>query len=477
VFSPAILLPATFLNEKQSAGESYMTSPFPFESMLVFGWLACMLLIGVFLRAKIFFFQRFLFPGCLIGGITGLILINTGVVSLAASNLETFAYHFFNISFISVGLTRGDNPQQPPPRNKDFIKGPAWMALVQTSCFGLQAAGGGLLVMLFGVFGLKLFPTFGFLVPLGFEEGPGQALSVGKVWEGFGFAQAATIGLTLAAIGFFFAFFVGVPIVNRGIRKGLAFKGVQDLPRDFLTGIISADRHAETAGKLTLHTANVDSMAFQAALVGLVYLLTYGFVKYLGMLLPPDAARIMWGFFFIFGLLFAILVRLLIEKLKIGHLVDPGIQRRVTGWSIDFLMVSTIMAIQLPVVWKYALPIAVLSIVNGLLTTIMVIILGKRLWSYNLERTAAVYGAVTGTVSCGLLLLRIADPNFKTPVAIEIAVMNVFSIIPIGGCLLLVNGPLWWNWGVGLTTLVFSGVMLAGLALIRVLAFWGAPRF
>jgi len=351
------------------------------------------------------------------------------------------------------------------------------MALVQTSCFGLQAAGGGLLVMLFGVFGLKLFPTFGFLVPLGFEEGPGQALSVGKVWEGFGFAQAATIGLPPAAIGFSFAFFVGVPIVNRGIRKGLAFKGVQDLPRDFLTGIISADHHAETAGKLTLHTANVDSMAFQAALVGLVYLLTYGFVKYLGMLLPPDAARIMWGFFFIFGLLFAILVRLLIEKLKIGHLVDPGIQRRVTGWSIDFLMVSTIMAIQLPVVWKYALPIAVLSIVNGLLTTIMVIILGKRLWSYNLARTAAVYGAVTGTVSCGLLLLRIADPNFKTPVAIEIAVMNVFSIIPIGGCLLLVNGPLWWNWGVGLTTLVFSGVMLAGLALIRLLAFWGAPRF
>jgi ESS family glutamate:Na+ symporter len=454
-----------------------MTNPFPFESMLVFGWLACMLLIGVFLRAKIFFFQRFLFPGCLIGGITGLILINTGVISLAASDLETFAYHFFNISFISVGLTRSDNPHQPSPRNKGLIKGPAWMALVQTSCFGLQAAGGGLLVILFGVLGLELFPTFGFLVPLGFEEGPGQALSVGKVWEGFGFAQAATIGLTFAAIGFFFAFFVGVPIVNRGIRKGLAFDGAQDLPRDFLTGIIPGDRQTETAGKLTLHTANVDSMAFQAALVGLVYLLAYAFVKYMGMLLPPDAAKIMWGFFFIFGLIFAILIRLLIEKLKIGHLADPGIQRRVTGWSIDFLMVSTIMAIQVLVVWEYVLPIAVLSIVNGLLTTMAVITLGKRLWSYNLERTAAIYGTVTGTVSCGLLLLRIVDPDFKTPVAIEIAVMNVFSIIPIGGCLLLVNAPVWWNWGVGVTTLVFLGVMLAGLALIRVLRFWGPARF
>ena len=84
------------------------------------------------------------------------------------------------------------------------------MALVQGSCFGLQAAVSGLLVIIFGILGLKLFPTFGFLVPLGFEEGPGQALSVGKVWEGFGFAQAATLGLTFAAIGYFFAFFVHI---------------------------------------------------------------------------------------------------------------------------------------------------------------------------------------------------------------------------------------------------------------------------
>ena len=110
------------------------------------------------------------------------------------------------------------------------------------------------------------------------------------------------------------------------------------------------------------------------------------------------------------------------------------------------------------------------------MTTVVVIYLGKRLWDHNLERTAAVYGAVTGTVSCGLLLLRIADPDFKTPVAIEIAVMNVLSIVPIGGCLLLVNAPLWWNWGVGATSLVFLGVMAVGLALIRLLKFWGPPK-
>ncbi|CAB1069443.1 Sodium/glutamate symporter [Olavius algarvensis Delta 1 endosymbiont] len=456
-----------------------MTSPFPFESMLVFGWLASMLLIGVLLRARTPFFQKFLFPSCLIGGLAGLILINVGVIGLATADLETFAYHLFNISFISVGLTRGndqDNDQDnASPGSKESLKGSVWMALIMGSCFGLQAAAGGLMVVLFGVFGLELFPTFGFLAPLGFEEGPGQALSVGKVWEGFGFARAATLGLTFAAIGYFFAFFVGVPLVNRGIRKGLAAHRTGDLSRDLLTGIISKDKQVESAGKLALHTGNIDSMAFQAALVGFVYLITYAFVKYVGMLLPPDAAKIMWGFCFVFGLVFAILIRMLLQQFGREHMVDPGIQRRVTGWSIDFLMVATIMAIQLPVVWEFLLPLSVISLVNGLLTTGVVVYLGQRLWNYNLERTAAVYGTVTGTVSCGLLLLRIADPDFKTPVAIEIAVMNVLAIVPIGACLLLVNAPVWWNWGVGTTTLVFAGVMGVGLALIRVLKFWDAP--
>ena len=449
-----------------------MTSPFPFESMLVFGWLASMLLFGVFLRARTPFLQRFLFPSCLIGGIAGLILLHVRIIDIAASDLETFAYHFFNISFISVGLTPGNDRQQSSAGGKEFIKGSAWMALIMCSCFGLQASAGGFIVKLFGIFGLNLFPTFGFLAPLGFEEGPGQALSVGKVWEGFGFAQAASLGLTFAAIGYFFAFFVGVPLVNRGIRQGLAAHRTKDMSRDLLTGIISKDKQTESAGKLTLQTGNVDSMAFQAALVGFVYLITYAFVKYIGLLLPPDAARIMWGFFFVFGLVLSASIRLLLQRFGCEHLVDPGIQRRVTGWSIDFLMVATVMAIQLPVVWKFVMPLTAISAVNGLLTTAIVVYLGKRLWNYNLERTAAVFGTVTGTVSCGLLLLRIVDPEFKTPVAVEIAMMNVLAVVPIGACLLLVNAPVWWNWGVGATALVFAGVMTIGLALIRVLKFW-----
>ena len=200
-------------------------------------------------------------------------------------------------------------------------------------------------------------------------------------------------------------------------------------------------------------------------------------MKYLGVIVPTDTASILWGFFFIFGLGIALGVRWLMERFDIGHLVNPGIQRRITGWSVDFLIVSTVMAIKLIIVWQYILPITAISLVSGSLTTLMVVYLGKRIWSYNFERTIAIYGAVTGTVSSGLLLLRIADPDFETPVAVDIALMNVFSIPSIGFYLVLVNGPLWWNWPIGTTMLVFLVLMVLSLALIRILKFWGRPKF
>ncbi len=447
-----------------------MNSPFPFDSMLVFSFLSCLLLVGIALRAKVGMIQKFLFPACLIGGVIGLVLIHSGMIRMDASAIEIFAYHLFNISFISVGLTRNDESTAPTP-GKQGIRGSIWMALMQGLTFPMQAVVGGLLVIVFGIFGLKLFPTFGFLVPLGFNEGPGQALSVGKTWEAVGFANAATIGLTFAAVGFFIAFFVGVPLVNYGIRKGWATFTPPQLPTDFVTGILAKGGPGETAGKLTIHRGNADTLAFQAALVGVVYVVTYGLVALLDSMFSPDIAPILWGFFFFFGLGVALAVNWLMKVAGIGHLSDPGIQRRITGWSVDYLIVATVAAIQLKIVWDYILPISLIAVANGVLTTLVVIWLGKRLDGFGLERSVAIFGTVTGTVSCGLLLLRIVDPEFKTPVAVEIAVMNIFVLPIVGGCTVLVNAPLWWGWSTGVTVLVFAGIFFSSLLALKLLGF------
>ena len=123
--------------------ETNMNSPFPFDSMLVFAFLSFLLLVGVALRAKVGLLQKFLFPSCLVGGVLGLAIIHTGVLDIKASAIETFAHHFFNISFISVGLTRDDDNVNPIS-GKQRLKGPTWMALMQGLTFPTQAAVGGI---------------------------------------------------------------------------------------------------------------------------------------------------------------------------------------------------------------------------------------------------------------------------------------------------------------------------------------------
>ena len=238
-----------------------MNSPFPFDSLLVFGFLSILLLLGTLIRAKTTFIQKYLFPSCLIGGVIGSILVNTDLVKISSSQLETFAYHLFNLSFISIGLTRDTNTSQSSARKGNIFKGSLWMALTQGITFPVQAIIGGLVVLGFGLLGTDLFTTFGFLSPLGFNEGPGQALSFGKVWEGMGFDHAVTIGLTFAAVGFVFAFFIGVPLANWGLRKGLAAGGKQQtLPKEFLMGLRPQNSEGVSAGQLNLHSSNIDSL-------------------------------------------------------------------------------------------------------------------------------------------------------------------------------------------------------------------------
>jgi len=445
-----------------------MPPPYPFDAMLVFAFLSAMLLSGVMLRARVRLVQKFLFPSCLIGGVLGLVLLHTGLFDIEGATVEALAYHFFNISFISIGLTPGKSTHDAD-KGWRKLRGAGWMALVQGMTFPLQATLGGLIVLLLGMFGMDLFPTFGFLLPLGFNEGPGQALSIGKSWESLGFAHAATIGLTFAAAGYFCSFFIGVPLVNRGVRRGYATAGARRLPPDFITGILPRDAAKVPAGRLTLHSGNADTLTFQMALVGIAYGLTYGLVRLLGSLIPADAAAILWGFFFFFGLGVALLIRQGMRFLRVAHLVDDGIQRRITGWSVDYLIVATVAAIQFKIVWQYWVPIGLMAVTNGIVTTVLVIWLGKRLAAFPLERTAAIYGTVTGTVSCGLLLLRISDPDFRTPVAFEMALMNVLVLPIVGGCTLLVNAPLWWGWSVGLTMTIFAtifGVSLVAMYLL-----------
>lgn len=449
-----------------------MNVPFDMSYFLAFGFIGICIFVGVFLRAKVPFFQRFLVPSCMIGGILGMITLNLDLIGLDEKLFHAIAYHFFIISFVSIGLTRAVTADGEASRGKEIARGAFWMGMINGASMASQALIGSILVLLFGVFGLAIPLQFGLFLPLGFTQGPGQALAIGKAWEAAGVIDAVTIGLAFSAIGFVFALFVGIPIVNWGIRRGHSKLGKIELPQYFRRGLYREEEVSEPTGVMTTHSGNVDSLAFQAAAVGIAYLLTYlGYMtaeRFTGALQSST-----WGFFFFFGMLSGIVIKVIMGRVGAGYLLNPTTQTRITGFSVDILVTATLISVRLSVVWDNIVALLIITIVGGIWTTFMVFYFGRRMNVLGFERMCVQYGVNTGTVSTGLLLLRVVDPQYKTGVALETGLYSIFAMpFILGVMLVIVFSPGW-----GLTIYqqmgIYAGFFVLALLLMKIFRVWG----
>jgi ESS family glutamate:Na+ symporter len=453
-----------------------MITPFEMDFFLAFGFTGLCLFIGVLVRAKIPFLQRFLVPACMSGGLAGMILMNLGLVPLDAELFHAIAYHFFIISFISIGLTGGRKTPGQQSQGKTIARGALWMGLINGASMSTQALLACLLMLILGLVGTDLPVQFGLFLPLGFTQGPGQALAVGKVWEATVFVDAVTIGLAFSAIGFFFALFVGIPLVNWGIRRGLTKMGDSELPRDFRCGYYDTDEACESLGNMTTHPANVDALAFQASAIGMVYGLTY--IGYWGVgQIFGQVGEAAWGFFFFFGMVVGLLFRLGMAKVGAGRMLDAVTQNRLTGLAVDILVASTLISVKLSVVWDHFVPLLIVALAGGAWTTFYMLYFGRRCSGFGFERMVVQYGCNTGTVSTGLVLLRVVDPHFKTTVALETGMYSIFAAPFIMGTMLVVLYSPQWGLGVFQQMGIYAGLAALAFGLLKLFRLWGPKQW
>ena len=129
------------------------------------------------------------------------------------------------------------------------------------------------------------------------------------------------------------------------------------------------------------------------------------------------------------------------------------------------------------IIWEYIVPIVLISLVVGILTTFVVFYMGRRTWTYSFERTMGLYGIATGTAPVGLLLVRIADPDLETPVAMEVGIQALFAAPFVLSYMLLMNAPQWWGWSVQSVLLIYAGAMVLSWILLKVFKFIGPRQF
>ncbi len=387
------------------------------DVVLDFAWLSLFLIFGTILRRYGKFFQKYLIPNNIIAGFIGLIL-GPEIIKLIPLNgdrLGMYVYHLLAITFVAVGLRK---------KKSHWGKGPLSKALANLSGIIIQGIIGLAVTFLF-IYTVKpdLFPAIGLLLPLGFGNGPGLAYALGNSWEKYGFVGGGDVGLTFAAIGYLFAYFIGIMLIYRGIknRETRLVKGFDGITKDMRQGVIKEDK-PRVAGYLTLSTEAIEPLAFQIATIGIVYLFTYWIVWNLTNFMERVGAGgfvpTVWSFHFLIALLIALSVRKILDFTKKSYLLDKGLMNRLAGVSVDYLVVAAICAISLKIVWMYWAPILIMSVVGALTTYYMLRYVCWRAFDdYHFERFIALWGELTGTLNSALVLLRVTDPEFETPVA------------------------------------------------------------
>ena len=405
-----------------------------YSVVIAFGLASLMLCMGMVIRAKIPFFRHMLMPASVIGGIIGFIIMNVFLTrfnlgDVTIKDFSNIVDVFFVMSFISIGLTGGNKKKAKSKekikgkKSSGAVRGAIGMALIWCILYAVQPLIGIGVTAVTGK-ALGMDSMYGILVPFAFCQGPGQASTYGKLFEyTYGYKNAEMVALTYAVIGFIVAFGIGVPVARYGLKKGIA-KNKSKINTSVERGYFTPEEQREPLGKTTFHSANIETFAAHFAIMGVTYLLALGMaavVKMIPGLGPTFAAMLfMWGMFA------AYIVKWVMNKLKIGYLINNAFQSRITGFFSDYLVVSSFMAIQVGVIGKWIVPIIIIGVLDAVVTFAISLYFGQRLGSdHDFERVLGVYGTSTGTTPSGLSLVRMVDPKLQTSTGAELGVMNM----------------------------------------------------
>ncbi len=419
---------------------------FDWSFFIDIGIVSVALLLATVIRGKIRFFQRFLIPNALTAGLILLPFYNFAgpLLGLGQTGLGEIVYHLLSISFIAMMLRKTESKRGKASR------GVLWFSVASTFQLGAQGFIGLVLTLLLAATIVPgLFPSFGLLVPLGYALGPGQAFAIGSGWEQFGFVGAGSVGLTFAAIGFLIASFVGVFLINYGVRHGWLGKHSGETTQiDTGPGIRPAGSEMPVGSRLTTESDAIDTMTVNLGMVVAVYLLTYLFLRLITFGLSfagelgTDLATNLWGIGFVFASVIALLVRLTLRAAKVDHILDTGSLTRISGTSVDLTVAAAVGAISLVIIVQYWLPLLIIASIAGVFVIVAVPWMGSRLFTdHRLHRTLILFGAMTGTLPTGLALLRVIDPEFKTPVGSDYVYSSAVVFLLVIPLILSINLP------------------------------------
>ncbi len=419
--------------------------------------------------------NKVVIPTALLGGFLGLVLslvfapIFIGEDTfIDVEKMGYIVYHALAIGFIALALRRDETK----------IKKKIWSTgMLITSTYALQAAIGIFLVFI--LFSEK-FVGSGMLVALGFGQGPGLALSIGKMWTSMLEGNGATLGVSYSFLGFVFGGTVGVILINIISRKrGFANSKKYD-EKAATKKIIEID----TVKEISL----LDGITTQGIIISIIYGLVYLILLGAHALLydPVNVGSIgntvfglLKGFNFIIGIMIALIYKQFLKAFErkgknIRFMTNNYVLSNIASAAFNIMIAGSVLTITLDFLASYGVQLIVTSIIAGTITLFYLKYMTKRIYgNYNDEYFIGLFGMLTGVASTGLALLKGIDPSLETPVAEEMVLgsgtaismaLPLFAILFIPSLAYGTPNETLWSWlallGCLLYTTIFATILI-----------------
>ncbi len=410
-----------------------MANFWDFEVWGIFNIVATLLislLIANVLKRRVKFLKNSLIPTSVLGGLI-LFAVNMVYKAFCGSSLfntaffggngnfalEIITYHTLALGFIAVTF-KTKNGKITKKRSVEIFN----TGVTTVSTYLLQGIFGLAITITASLVMTDFFAAAGILLPFGYGQGTGQALNYGGIYESqFGFVGGKSFGLTIAALGFLSASIGGVIHLNVLRRKN-------KLPIASQEKKVLTERDIENADEIPMN-GSIDKLTVQIALISLAYFLTHLLMFGLGQLLPKMKS-VVYGFNFLFGVLIATLVKVVLSTLNKKSVIkrkytNNFLMDRISNFFFDIMVVAGIAAIDLDVLKDYWAIIAVLGVVGLIITYFYNRFVARKLFKeYAEEQFLAMYGMLTGTASTGIILLREIDKDFHSPVSENLVYQN-----------------------------------------------------
>ena len=392
-------------------------------ALVTFAALGILLVAGKILRMRIGILQRMYLPSSVVGGLLGLFIFSVfpevlpGEVVCAASKCPGF---LINVIFATLFLGAA------APKLKEALRCAfPQFCLGQIIAWGQYVVGLGLAGFLF----VKLFgvpAAFGNLLEIGFEGGHGTVGGMAGSFAHYGWEKGVQLGFTVATVGMITGIVCGMAMIqwaySRGFVKQVRTFGERRWHERI--GVYLRSRRP-SAGVQTVFSDSIDSLAWHLSIVAVSIAIGYGVWSLIPMKGFPLFPLCMLG---------GVVLQAVAKIAGLNLLVDRGQMERISGASLDFLVVSAVSTIRLDVVAENWLPLVILCASGAAWSVFCVLFIAprliKRAW---FECAIAEFGQATGVTATGLLLLRTVDPENRTPAATNFGYKQLLHEPIMGG--------------------------------------------